>query len=82
MVTRELKKRAIIKVLLKTIIQQERKADENNTTEILSFNDLANALGLTKESQCEKMYEDLGNMIENDINLDWALEQFFVAYNI
>lgn len=82
MLTRELKNRKIIKVLLKTIIKQEREADKNDSKEILSFNDFANALELTKESQCEKMYEDLGNMIENNIDLDWAVEQFFVTYNI
>lgn len=82
MVTRELKNRNIIKVLLKAIIKQERDADESNTKEILSFNDLANALGLTRESQCEKMYEDLGNIIEGNIDLDIAVDNFILAYNI
>lgn len=82
METRELKNKKIIKLLLKAIIKQERKADENNTLEILPFNDLANALELTKESQCEKMYEDLGNMIENNIDLDFALDKFLITYNI
>lgn len=82
MITSELNTREIIRVLLKNIIRQEREADEGYTKEILSFNEFANALGLKNESQCEKMYEDLGNMIENNTNLDYAIEQFFIEYNI
>lgn len=77
-----LKHKNIIKVLLKTVIDQEKKADEKNSTEILSFTDFSNALGLTEERKCEKLFEDLGNMIEENIDLDTAIEQFIVEYNI
>lgn len=82
MINREKRNQNIIKILLKTVINQERESDENDAKEILPFIDFANALELIEESQCEKMFEDLGNMIEKDIDLDVAVEQFVVAYNI
>ncbi|MCI8548388.1 MAG: hypothetical protein HFJ38_05815 [Bacilli bacterium] len=82
MVCNQLKNRYIIKLLLKTIIKQEREVIEDDEKEILPFLDFANALGLVKESQCEKMYEDLGNMIEKNIDLDVAIDKFISAYNI
>lgn len=82
MMCNQFKNRNIIKLLLKTIIKQEREANEENTKEILPFSEFANALGLREEKQCEKMYEDLGNMIEKNIDLDVAINDFILAYNI
>lgn len=82
MINKDEKNKNIIKLLLKTIIKQERKSDESNSEEVLSFTAFANVLELTKESECEKMYEDLGNMIENKVDLDTALDQFCITYNI
>lgn len=82
MMCNQSKSRDIIKLLLKTIIKQEKEASEENTKEILPFSEFANALGLKEEKQCEKMYEDLGNMIEKNVDLDIAVDNFILAYNI
>lgn len=82
MINNQIKNRKIIKLLLKAVIKQEIKEDETSSVEILPFNEFANTLELTEECQCEKMYEDLGNMIEGRVDLDTAIEKFILAYNI
>lgn len=94
---KQIESRNIIKILLKTIIIQEKKnysfankLSKNKDifkitiepNELLPFEKLADALQLKEEKQCEAMYEMLGDMIDKRLDLDEELDKFIQYYNI
>ena len=87
-----IRNRNLIKILLTMLINAEKDMEKfcdnmrkneflvnieiEEAKEILCFNDLIKALEVESIEQEEVIYELLGNMIEKDVDLNVAIENF------
>ena len=90
----ETKAKNIIKLLLNSIIIREKQTSEfidsfnnnklfsiiENPIDLLPLDVLENMLELKDSKLGEIMYEDYGNMVDKDLNLDVELDKFIAKY--
>ncbi len=91
------KSQDVIRALLKAIVNQEKALEKFSnmlnssknifnisieSNDVMPYEEIATALKLEKEYEYEKIYQELGDMIDLDENIDILINNFITKYNL